>query len=181
MKRFAIMVLVIVALAAPALAGVGTLSVNGDDQGTTCNISNPGSGQVLTYVLHTMNPGDEATLSRFMIVPPVGWSLLFFSPQAGFISTGSADLDISVAYGVCQQGTTLVGTGFWNATGAAPACSYVEIKTASGQLFVLATDCNFQEIEMPTPGKAIVNPDQTCQCNIPTQPTTWGQVKALYR
>jgi hypothetical protein len=31
-----------------------------------------------------------------------------------------------------------------------------------------------------TGGQGIVNMNPTCPCNVPTEDTTWGQVKALY-
>lgn len=184
MKRFAIIGLVTLALAAPALAGVGNLGVYGDNVGSTCNITdNGGNGQVLTYIIHTMVPGDGATLSRWRIEPPAGatWNLLFFQNNPAFVIVGSAIDDLSVAYGVCQQETALLGTAFWTSSVAGPPCSWVTIKAALSQAFVLATDCNFGEVEIPKPGQAVVNPTGLCQCDIAVQPTTWGQVKALYR
>jgi hypothetical protein len=32
-----------------------------------------------------------------------------------------------------------------------------------------------------TGGQLIVNPAPGCQCSVPVEETTWGQVKALYQ
>jgi hypothetical protein len=181
MKRFALMVLVVLALAAPAFAGIGTLAMYADDQGSSCNVTDA-PGLVHTYILHVLGPADGSTGTRFSVTGPVGWT--FVTLVTTFVPVGNAATDISLGYGGCQPGPLglLVGDCLWSSTGSAVApCSYVTITPSQVTLFVDATDCNFAELHMPKPGQAIVNPDQSCQCNIAVKPSTWGQVKALYR
>ena len=33
----------------------------------------------------------------------------------------------------------------------------------------------------PTGGGGRINSDQTCDCNVPVEDTTWGGIKALYK
>ena len=181
MKGFALMVLVVLALAAPALAGVGTLGVFADNQGNSCNITDAGGGGlVTTYIVHKMGPGDEASGVRFRVDPPAGATWNYAAFTTAFTGVGAANTDISVGYGGCQPATILTGSVLWISIVAGPACTFVQIKEGFTGT-VLATDCLFAEIVMPKPGEAIVNPNGGCQCNIAVQPSTWGQVKALYR
>ncbi|MDH4038882.1 MAG: hypothetical protein OEX18_15225 [Candidatus Krumholzibacteria bacterium] len=43
--------------------------------------------------------------------------------------------------------------------------------------------CTFDLEQTPTRGPLYVNPDAYCapQCIVPTQQTTWGRLKAMYR
>jgi hypothetical protein len=177
MKRFALLVLVVLALASPAMAGLGTLGLFADNQGNSCNITDVG-GFLSIYLLHVMKPGDESTATRFAIGPPAGWTYVTYSTT--FVGFGDAMSDLSVGYGGCQPSTIIVAQFFFTSTVAAP-CSYVNVLPNGITNNVLGLDCNFAEIEMPKSGQAIVNPNAGCQCDVAVQPTTWGQVKALYR
>jgi hypothetical protein len=181
MKRFGLLVISLLALAAPAFGQVGVLGIYADDQGNNCNISDPGG--VLSNnvnVVHKFDPGDGATAVRFRIDPPVGanWTFLAFSTI--YTPSGSVGTDISIGYGTCTQLTTLVGTAIISSVTPSPACGQVIISPGFTAT-VLAADCSFNEFPMPTPGKGIANPDGTCQCNIAVEETTWGKVKSLYR
>jgi hypothetical protein len=44
---------------------------------------------------------------------------------------------------------------------------------------VRAVDCAENSVII-TGGQARVNPDGTCQCAVPVNETTWGNIKALY-
>jgi len=182
MKRFALLILCLVAFATPALAlnGVGDISAYADDQGNDCNILAPGGGGLLhVYVVHKFQPGDEGTYCRFKGVWPTG--LTFFSFSVGpYVSIGNFATDISVAYGTCQTTTVTVGDALFQTVTASPTCSYFDLIAADGQATPLATRCDFGEFEVGV-GQGIVNPDGTCQCTIATEPTSWGKVKALYR
>jgi hypothetical protein len=74
----------------------------------------------------------------------------------------------------------MLGSALFNSSGAVAACSYVSVVNADNFVNPIATDCLFGEYPIKT-GQAIVNPDGSCQCNVATQPSTWGRVKSLYR
>jgi len=181
MKRLALMVIMVLALAAPAFAQTGSLGVFSDDQGNSCNITDIGGGAFFsTYIVHKFSGGDiGATGCRFKVVPPAGSTWNYFAFTSAFTTIGGANTDLSVGYGGCQTVTFLVGSALWQSVVAGPPCSYVTIE--EGLTGLLFTDCNFGEVTQATPGKGIVNPTGGCQCNIAVQPATWGQVKALYR
>jgi hypothetical protein len=183
MKRFSLLMVSLLVLAAPAYAQllehVGDISAYADDQGSSCNIAAPGGGGLVTvFVVQKFSDGGGATGCRFKGTFPA--SLSFVAFNTSFVPIGNFTNDLSLGYGFCISTTTSLGSAlFINAT-ASPACSYVSIVAADNFANAIATDCSFGEYTVKT-GQAIVNPDQSCQCNVPTQPTSWGRVKALYR
>jgi hypothetical protein len=175
MKRFALMVLVLLAMASTAMAqGVGDISVYADDQGNSCDLTLPGFTN--WYVVHKFKPGEGSTSSRFKVVPPAGAVIQAFNTT--FVPVGDIKTDISVGYGTCINSTTNLGNII--VTGAAAACSYVSVLPPDIGGPVLATDCSFGEYTAGA-GQGIVGNDGSCPCNIATQPSTWGKVKSLYR
>jgi len=179
MKRIALIVLSLLALAAPAFGQVGDISLYADDQGNSCDITDPGGfwGDKL-FVVHKFQPGEESIGIRFKIVPPVGATWTFISFSSTYTTVGGAGDDLSVGYGVCQTTTTLVGAAIVNSAVPAPACSYVSI--GPGLPGILGLACNFAEIPIRH-GEGIVNGNGGCPCNVAVETTSWGKVKALYR
>jgi len=182
MKRFGLLMLILAVLAAPAFARepVGDISVYADDQGNSCNITdNGGNGLLTIYIVHKCRVGESATAVRFKIDPPVGSTWNYLSFASTFTTVGQANSDISVGYGICQSATTITGSALYISVVASPACGYVNLTPGlPGQ--VIAAACDFGEHPMDH-GQGIVNPNGTCQCNVATEPTSWGRVKALYR
>lgn len=96
-------------------------------------------------------------------------------------------LGLSIGYGECRPLPIYVGRIVMIASGGTPrCCEYRATHPTAWTYFtapVLATDCEFRE----WPGSAdrvIINQGPSCICTegpVATQPTTWGQVKALYR
>jgi hypothetical protein len=183
MKRFALLMVCLLALAAPAFGQitgkVGDISAYADDQGSNCNITAAGGNSlVMVHLVHKFSDGGGATGARFKAVFPTGFTFLGFTPTG--VPIGDIRTDLSLGYGVCITGTTDLGTVSLFSVTASPTCSYLSIVAADNFANPIATDCSFGEYTVKT-GSAIVNPDGTCQCNIATQPTTWGKVKSLYR
>jgi hypothetical protein len=179
MKRLALTLvfLLTVAFAANAFAtAVGDISAYADDQGNSCNIAAP-AGLVTVYIVHKFSDGGSATGCRFKVATPAGMTFLAFNNA--FTPIGNITTDISLGYGVCITTTTNLGSILYNSAGPA-ACTLVSVTAADNFANPIATDCSFGEYTVKT-GSGILNPDGTCQCNIATQPTTWGSVKALYR
>src|SRR5262249_35019512 len=96
-----------------------------------------------------------------------------------FTPIGNVTSDESLGYGSCVSTTTNLGNLLFINTAAVPACGYVSVVAADNFANPIATDCVFGEYTVKT-GQAIMNPNAGCQCNIATQPTSWGKVKALY-
>ena len=180
MKRFALMVLVVLALAAPAFGqGVGDLSIYADDQGNICDITANGGGTFMQpFVIQKFGTSEGSTGCRFKITVPVGMSIVGFNTT--FVPVGNVGSDLSLAYGVCLTTTTVLGNLQALSISASPACSYISVLAADNFTTPIATDCSFGEYIMGA-GQAIVNNDGSCPCNIATSPSTWGKVKSLYR
>jgi len=179
MKRLALMVLMLAALASPAFAQYGGLGLFSDVQGNSCNLTDAG-GTIQVHVFHILNPGEESSGSRWKMVPPAGAVWVYLAFSSTFSSIGQADSDISIGYSGCLTTTTYLGMAFWTSAVPGGTCTYVTITAPLGGE-AEGTDCDFAAVILRKSGVAIVNPDAGCQCNIPTQPSTWGQVKALYR
>ncbi|HET6348069.1 MAG TPA: hypothetical protein VFH88_03205 [Candidatus Krumholzibacteria bacterium] len=181
MKRIGLLVLLIVAFAAPAFAvgEVGDISAYADDQGAVCNLTSPGGNAIeFIYIVQKFSDGGSATGCRFKVTVPTGLTILSFTTS--FVPIGDIKNDLSLAYGFCITQTTSLGYILAQSTSASPTCSYVSVVAADNFANAIATDCSFGEYTVGT-GQGIVNPDGTCQCNIAVQPSTWGKVKALYR
>jgi hypothetical protein len=177
MKQIALLALCLLAVAAPAFAinGVGDISIYADDQGNSCALLLPGGPPVDTYIVQKFLPGEGSTGCRFKVIIPNG---VFSSFSTTFVPVGNYTGDLSIAYGVCIQTTTVIGKiTFFT---AAPTCGYVSIVAADNFANPIATDCLFGEYTVKT-GQGIMNPDGTCVCQVANQPTSWGKVKALYR
>ena len=180
MKRFALLVLGLVVLAAPAMAGinpaVGDISIYADNAGNSCDLTFVSNGH--WYIIHKFDPGEQATGARFKLVMPAS---IIAVPTTNYVTIGNLATDMSIAYGFCTNATVVIFdlTTF----GAAPAtCEYATI-TAPDVVspYALATDCDFGEYEMKV-GQGIINNAGGCQaCNVKSEASTWGKVKSLYR
>ena len=183
MKRIALLMVCLVALAAPAFAQinplVGDISMYSDDLGTNCNIAANGGGAFLQpYMIQKFSFGGGCTGIRFKITVPTGMSIVGFSTL--YVPVGAVAGDLSIAYGLCQQTQFVVGQLQVLSLAASPACSYMSVVNADNFVNPIATDCLFGEYPIKT-GQAIVNANGTCPCSVATEPTSWGKVKSLYR
>jgi hypothetical protein len=101
----------------------------------------------------------------------------FFAFNTPYVPIGNLTNDLSLGYGVCLTGTNSLGTvvASWGASGT------VAITAADGFPDIIYTDCSFGEL--PGHGGTAYVGSSAGDCNEPnpTQPSTWGQVKALYR
>jgi hypothetical protein len=181
MKRFALIMVCLLALSAPAYAQldghVGDISAYADDTGSSCNINAPGGGGLLNvYIVHKFSDGGGATGCRFKVLfPATGLSYVTFSTT--FTPIGNPTIDLSLGYGGCITTTTNLGNLLFINTAAVPACGYVTFTAPDGGFYAtpIATDCVFGEYVVKT-GSGIMNPDGSCQCNVATEPTSWGKV-----
>lgn len=188
MKKFVLTVLAIAAVAAPAAAQVGDISTYADGAATSCNIvdTTPGFSFKDVFLFHKHTGGGQASQFKVSLT---GGSTMVFSSQtipAGMLNLGNANDDISIAYGGCLQGDFLILTITYVAFGTSPACSRIVLEPAATSPIpgeVAMVDCTQPsgQLFVPATGQAIINPDVTCQCDVPVRTTTWGGIKALYK
>ena len=181
MKKFVLTAMILVVAATPALAQEG-LGLYADNAGLSCQISDLVDGAVKrVYVIHNNSVG--ASGSEFLVDASSTTLAIFASTvPSSMLSIGSAETGISIAYNECKVGSFLVLTVSYDAFGTTAPCSYIRMEpdpTAVPPVRVWA-DCI--SITHPFPGGvAIVNVNGGCPCNVATQATTWGTIKALYR
>ena len=108
MKRFALIMVCLLAVSAPAYAQqVGDLSAYADDQGSACNITVPGAGTLNVYLVHKFSGGGGSTGVRFKVNSPAAGVFLATFVGTPFSAIGTASSDLSVGYGGCINTTTI--------------------------------------------------------------------------
>jgi len=168
-----VLLLMVAVLMVSSVAMADHIGVYTDASGASCVLA-PGFNNGTSTVLHKFSAG--ATACRFKATLPPGSSLFGFTPTTPFVPVGVMTSDLSIGYGACYTGTIVVGT-FAAILGAGT----ITVEPADGFPTILAVDCNFVEFNI-TGGVAYVGGSETnCQEPNATEPTTWGQVKALYR
>jgi opacity protein-like surface antigen len=183
MKRFALLVVLLMALATPVFAinGVGDIGIFADDQGNSCEIAALGSPAPFNiYIVHKFLPGEESTGSRFKVSFPAGIIFFAFSANPSMVPGGTLTSDQTIGYGSCVTANTSLGFALVQAPSAVTECSYVSVLGSDFTGLVQATNCSFEEF-IAGAGQGIVNPNDGCRCNIATHQSTWGKVKSLYR
>jgi hypothetical protein len=145
-----------------------------DGSGGDCHLTGPGFNTTAA-VVEKFTLGSTGCRFYLDVVNAPG--TLIFAFATPFVPVGDIKSDLSVGYGGCQgPGSVVVGTMVIQLGGS----GYMDILPATGFPNILYTDCNFAE-KPATGGRAWIN-NPTGQCNeVATQPSTWGQVKALYR
>ena len=181
MKKFVLTAMLLVVAATPALAQEG-LGLFADNTGLSCSVTDLVDGAIKrVYVVHVNSVG--ASGSEFLVDTSASTMSLFVAAvPAGMLSIGASDTGISIAYQECRIGTFLVLTLTFDAFGTTAPCSYLRMlpdPTAASPVRIW-NDCVSIPHDFPG-GVAIVNADGTCPCNVATEETTWGTIKALYR
>jgi hypothetical protein len=181
MRKFVLTVALLALCASPSFAD--NIGLFADMAANQCNITVPLGSVFSVYVVHTST--DGATASEFKVTNPTSATLISTGNDLGnslFIAIGDPYNGVSVAYTICATGTFVVYNMKFLATAAQPDCVYMSIVPDPGEAngIVKIADCGFIELEA-TSGQAILNPTASCDCDVPTQETTWGKVKSLYR
>ncbi len=181
MKKAALLTIAMLCVASLVFAQGGSIGVFGDPGGTDCNIIDAAPALLSVYVVHVNVPG--ATASQFAAPAPACMaSASYLSDGSVFpVTIGNSQTGVAIGYGACYAGPVHILTINFFGSGLTTACCYYEVVpdplVASGQIEVV--DC-VENLLFATGGIGIVNADGTCFCDVPTQDTTWGQVKSLY-
>jgi hypothetical protein len=182
MKKALLLSFALMLVASLAFAQAGSVGIFADPQGLSCNlVDQVPAGVKQYYVVHVYTTG--ATASQYRAKVPTcmtGTGAMYLADTNLFgVTIGNSQTGVAVAYGACMVGpiNTQIISVF--GMGLTPACCrwVVDGDPAVGQ--VSGADCAFIVFN-PTGGQAMINPTSGCQCSIPTEDTTWGQVKALY-
>lgn len=184
MKRLLLLATVLVCLSSLAFAQAnpGSVGIFSDQLGTDCNITDGSVGLFSVYIVHVVTNGSTA--SQWLMEADPGFTAQYVGETSPFqTAIGDTQNGISVAYGSCLAGPFLVATVNYFGQGTSTACALLSIVAdpvaPSGQVEIV--DCSFVKHLAPKGGQARVNPDGTCQCNVATQTSSWGGIKALYK
>jgi len=168
MKKVLLLMLAVLMISSAAMAEhIGLFS---DSNGTNCTLAAGFNPNV--YVVESSLGGT--TGSRFKVTPGAGNSILAFNTT--YVPIGNISNDLSLAYGQCLSGQVVLGTILMSLAGP----GNLEVVAADAFPTIIYTNCLFGEFPA-TGGKAYVTVTGDCAFPIATQPSTWGQVKSLYR
>ena len=183
MKKVLLLVVCLLLTASLTYAQPGSIGVFGDPAGATCDIYDLAPNLVDVYVVHVFSPGASAC--QFM-VDDSGIFMTYISETVYpyYIGIGNSRLGICIGFGGCVPSPNLVLTMQYFGQALTPPCSYIKVvpHPFASPPGLLVWDCNYPaNILTATGGKAIVNPTASCMCDVPTEETTWGQIKNLYK
>lgn len=156
----------------------GSIGVFADPAGLNCNL--PGTAGIAYYYFVHVN-ALGATASQWAAPAPSCFVGTRLADMPVFsINLGNTSAGITVGYGGCKTGTFHIITALYSVASAGTCCRWSVVadpNLSSGKIEI--PDCDFK-LTFGTGGQGYLNATVNCQCNVPTQDTTWGQVKALY-
>lgn len=174
MKKVLLLMVAVLMISSVSMAAEH-IGVYTDASGSSCNLGNI-AGQFSfggAHIVQTTTTG--ATGSRFKVTFPVGTTFVGFT--TAYVPVGTLNTDISLGYGTCLFGTFELGT-----INAIYTAGTGKLEKADLQPKIIYTDCNFGEYEATGGYFYISTTPGLCEDPaLATEPSTWGQVKALYR
>jgi hypothetical protein len=168
MKKVLLLMVAVLMISSVAMA-TPHYGVYTDCSGSSCALA-AGFTQTVA-VVEKLSTGT--TGSRFKVVLPAGSN--FFGFTTPYVPIGNLTNDLSLGYGVCLTGTNCLGT-----IAGILAPGVITVQASDGFPNIIYTDCSFGEFPGHG-GTAYVGSAGDCNEPNAAQPSTWGQVKALYR
>ena len=185
MRTIAILAIALCAMCSVASAQVAHIGVYADAEGKDCYPRDIVPNVLHLYVVLTLV--NCSTAAEFTVLPSEGFDGVFLGeavPSSEFIQVGNSDEGTAIAFGAERAQPVHILTMSYYCGGHSRPCSYFEV-TANLQNNSLAyVDCNVNLLEA-IGGRTYINADGTCPCEapglvLPTVPSTWGKVKAMY-
>lgn len=177
MNKVLLLTFALMVSATMAFAQNGSIGIFADNLGQSCTLQDTGTATY--YFLHVNAIG--ATASQWAAPKPACLTGVRLADLPVFaINLGNTEAGVTVGYGICKVGTFHIMSVLYSVTSVTDCCYFPVIpdpNLPSGKIEI--PDCLFN-LTYGTSGKGIVNANQTCVCDVPTEDTTWGQVKALY-
>jgi hypothetical protein len=183
MRKALLLTFALMLVAGMAFGEPGRIGIFSDPTGgNNCNLTDSPAGTKNFYVVHI--DATSVSGSQFLAKVPDCFTGTFSKDTypAGFLNIGTSQIGLSVVYDpYCSNSPVLLVTIELNVLGTTPACCVWRVTAdpavSSGEIEV--ADCEYNVL-FATGYHALFNTDTTCNCSIPTEDTTWGQVKALY-
>jgi hypothetical protein len=178
MKKTLLLTVVLVLGATMAFAQNGSIGIFADNAGLNCNL--PGAPGIANYYFVHVN-AVGATGSQWAAPAPACFSAVRLADLAVFaVNLGNTTAGITIGYGICKTGTFHIMTALYQVLAAPTQCCrwtvVADPSLSSGKIEI--PDCAFL-LTYGTGGQGLVG-TMCPTCNVPTEDTTWGQVKALY-
>ena len=172
MKKVLLLMVAVLMISSVAMSAEH-IGVYTDGTGTVCALGNI-AGQFSPSATVVEKSTTGSTGCRFKVTFPPGTS--FFGFNTPWVPIGAINSDLSLAYGSCITGNITLGT-----INAIYGAGTGTIGPADLFASIIYTDCSFGEYPA-TGGYFYVNGTGICEDpGVATEPSTWGQVKALYR
>jgi hypothetical protein len=193
MKKLLLLTVGLIVIVSPAAAqdpNAGIIELYADAGGTSCVVYDIAPSLITVYVFHMGTPG--ATACQFRVVQTGGAFLTYLGEISPYTSViGNSQTGISIAYGYCVPSPNLILTINYFGSGISALCSLIEVMPDPAAILpneILVADCGSPPNLLIGAGRGIwVNPDGiNCSgdCDdipLPSQQTSWGQLKGLYR
>jgi DNA-binding beta-propeller fold protein YncE len=162
---------------------VGAITLFADRAGTRCNILDDGSSEVVSvYVIHT-GTGCKTGSAFAAPIPACVDDAVFVTDVCPLgLCLGSSQTGVSIGYGDTYSGPIHVLTIQFIGSGRTPQCCHWPVvpEPYFGGLLYTGCDGEFSESTLPGVG-AMVNPTAACECQVPSPPSQWTQIKAVLR
>jgi hypothetical protein len=171
MKKVLLLMVAVLMVSSIAMADEH-IGVYTDGTASSCALGNI-AGQFFPGATIVQRTTTGATGSRFKVTFPAGTA--FFGFNTPYVPVGVLTTDLSLGYGSCLTGSFVLGTInaiYQNGVG--------KLEKADLQTQIIYTDCSFGEYPA-TGGYFYVGSTGPCEDLVATEPSTWGQVKSLYR
>jgi hypothetical protein len=190
MRKTLLVLPVALVLAVPTFVNAAWIDlfpvVDGNYQ-STCNFNEPGTAGLRQVAVVLNSPPDYFTGVRFAVSETdINWQRL--SIVTPYTSVGSFD-DFSVGFGTCLTLPAVIATLQYVATSQSP-CGSIRVVAPPQFVAPFGNDCLFEEISLVSHHMTvngvygIPEGSDYPECFCPpsaTQPSTWGQIKSLYR
>jgi hypothetical protein len=181
----AVLILIVVPTAGFADNLFGQLSLYSDANFAQCTLTDNEPRLADVYVVHHIGPiVGNAYLLRFKLTASVGFTGSWIQDTAptGMSVVGTSPTGMSIGYQSCRTGDVQVVRVTYQMIGTSSPCAFLRASPYTGADFIETWNCSFDSFGV-SGGTLIINSDGSCPCQgpVPVEPTTWGQVKSLYR
>jgi hypothetical protein len=184
MKKALILTIVMLCTASVAFAQLGSVGTYADPAGADCNVVDDSQGLLGIWIVHTMT---TSTAVQYSAPQPACFATAsFLSDTNQFpVTVGGSQAGVAIGYGACLNGPIATLLMNYFATGLTGLCCEYPVlpdpNVPSGTIEVV--DCAGAVQQGATGLVNTINGDATCNCDapLPTEDTTWGGVKELFR
>lgn len=181
MKRVCVLLLVVL-LGTGGTAFANYIGLYSDIEGMMCSIVDV-PGLLTFYVVATVSNTTAVEFSAPQPACMVGASHIGDAAVYD-VTLGDSQDGAAMALGECFTGQTHVYTIYYVGAGLSTTCCLYPLLGYKGHpAGPRRTDCTDPfPVIYPFPGvPIIVNADAACSCTVPTETSTWGQIKATYQ